>query len=344
MKHYSIDLSMDYQQEALAEANSVDIHCGDLSQCPVELLERVIKLLPSNLDALDLSNCRLGKLSEDLLMKLLMMLPKGLRSLDVSKNDLDALEPDALLKFIISVPKDLQELDLSGLTFKSCNAGQIEAILLSLPSRLKQFDTHLIDFNRFSLQDIKKIIKALPQAQTTLDLTGYDWSRFSDEELLDLMNSMPKRFDLLKWSRKDLPHQDSDETLLKLFMKVGFHINQIKVDYRTIQPNELRKARVSKELDRLHESSKEKNLLLVCLGILEPSDNKIAALDYLIRVLDSKKEDALSQWKEFYGPVVTAQRNRLHAFFNPKHRSKTQTVVDDILEPFLNKITPQVLK
>lgn len=341
MKHYSISLSSDlvesYNSDDFKNANSVDVALGNISSFPMQALVNVIKLLPENLAHLDLSKCKLNQFPIDDLMKLMMMLPKGLKALDLGDNGFEQLEPADLLKLVISLPQLLETVDFKGCTFKKCSAHELEIILDALPGSLKNFDIQAIDLNRFSLQELQKIFRVLPKAQKILDLKNYCWDRMTPKELLQLLNDLPENLNVVQLNRKDLPYKDSDELLLKWIGQLGLNIHKIHLDYREISPNESRNSKIYKEIVRLSETKASQHNCWVDMGFIEPSDAKIASLEYLVRVLESQKTEALDEWKTYHGVAINTQRNRLHAFFYPHHVSQTQKIVDEIVEPLIRK-------
>lgn len=96
---------------------------------------------------------------------------------------------------------------------------------------------------------------------------------------------------------------------------------------------------IKQEIIRLFSSKSNQGNFLVSIGLIEASDEKILALTKLKEILSSATfgdytpedlEITLRDWKDSNYECIAKQRNCIHSFFSPKHKSTAAIAVDSL--------------
>lgn len=97
--------------------------------------------------------------------------------------------------------------------------------------------------------------------------------------------------------------------------------------------------KIQNECKRLIAYTSNGGNIFVRLGLIKASDNKIHAFKSLQKLISNKPDGYLEQsdfheklhsWKKTTGCDLKYQRNKLHTFFSPKHRTRSETIVDEV--------------
>lgn len=101
--------------------------------------------------------------------------------------------------------------------------------------------------------------------------------------------------------------------------------------------------KIDTELCRLDHSKQENGNLLVSLGLIKASNNKITAFnelkDILVKgrngktTLEEMREE-LAQWKTANAACIKQQRNKVHTLFSPGHMATSEKMMNEVLSRF----------
>lgn len=101
--------------------------------------------------------------------------------------------------------------------------------------------------------------------------------------------------------------------------------------------------KIDTELCRLDHSKQENGNLLVSLGLIKASNNKITAFnelkDILVKgrngktTLEEMREE-LTQWKTANDSCIKQQRNKIHTIFSPGHMATSEKLMNEVLSRF----------
>lgn len=355
MTHYTVAFSKDTSVDQITvsdqfkNATSFQIVCNDLKDFPTKNLIKILQALPKDLQFLDLSKSNFDQFSIEDLVKIFKALPENLHTLDLSWN-FEKLSPSNWIAAFSALPDKLKKVIINEQPNNDFTPDEWIKIISALPPNLEFFNLNWINFDKFDVNQLIILLKVLPKNLNSLDLSGHKFNKFTTGDWIELIKSLPKLLNSITLSRNDFDSQISDIELINVLMTTPISLNTIKMDYRTINPNDLRINKLNEELLRLKNSSKEVSDLWIYIGLIEASNDKIDALQKLVCIFEKTKtsnidpsiiSSELTEWKKMQYDTIKKQRNKIHAFFSPQHISTAQKIVDEILTPLLQPIARQ---
>lgn len=323
--------------EALSKnVSSLDMRLLELYRYSFDDLLNVVNALPENLVALDWESNGLGKIPLGELVEIITALPANLVSLGLRMNEFYKLPADDFVRVISALPKKLESLDLSGNLYDFC-VDDIVRILQALPQDILHLDLSWNEFHKFSSDELSKIFGALPAGLSTLNVSFNKLGNFSPENLSDIMNALPKKLNYLDASANNL-EKFSVNNRARIIKNVPTTLTEVVIEGPVFDPLVFV---IENEIQRLMSTHSTNSNIWVSLYIVHASDSKINALNELKDILGKRADTSsgdlvheLAIWHEANIECIKAQRNKVHSFFDARHKAATQVIVEDILINF----------
>lgn len=309
----------------------------------------ILESIPVTVTHLDLGNNALFNNRTSLQIELIMQaFPESLTTLGFSNNSLYKNSVKQLKTFFKELPPSLTHLDLRhNFLLEGKTAAELKQIFAMLPTSVTRIDLAGNGLDTLSPEELSAVLASLPKTISIIDLGD---NHRSSQRSPEAQNELRGLLSISCPSCRIFGNGDDAKHALGSLKesRLPTEISNIILDYLEEDPAKIvsplikaealttARRRIDQELKRLEGSKGGILNIWKMLNLQETSDSKIRAFtDLKLLLASGPRRKDLDEWKKVYTPCILRQRNHLHTFFSPNHKTHSETAMEEIFAGLL---------